>query len=397
MDKRQTPHNSAGGTHAAIMKYCLPILGAFALASCATLTKPEPTMEREVYGTLPDGREAGIFTLRNADGLVAKVTEYGAILVSLEVPDRDGRTADVTLGYDTLDGWLTNSSYFGSTVGRYGNRIADGKFTLDGQTHTLATNNAPGGIPCHLHGGVKGFDKVLWKGTPVEKPGACGVQFTYVSKDGEEGYPGALQARVTYWLTSDNELVWEAEATTDKATPVNIVHHSYWNLTGDPRRTITDHLLTLEADRYLPTTAGLIPTGELAPVAGTPMDFTKPMRIGERIDADFEALKLGGGYDHCWVLNSGGGRLARAARLEDPATGRVMEIFTDQPGIQFYSGNFLDGSVRGKDGLAYAYRTGLCLETQVFPNSPNEAGFPDAILRPGETYRHRMAHKFTTN
>jgi aldose 1-epimerase len=256
--------------------------------------------------------------------------------------------------------------------------------------YTLATNNEPGGIPCHLHGGLKGFDKVLWSGKPV---GDNGVEFTYVSQDGDEGYPGNLTVKTTYTLNDDNELKWETSATTDAPTIVNIVHHSYWNLSGDPTTSINDHELTLHAPHFLPTDIGLIPTGEIAPVAGTPMDFTKPKIIGERVDADFEALKFGGGYDHCWVLEKAEG-VRLAARLKDPKTGRVIEISTDQPAIQFYGGNFLDGSFAGKGGVKYAKRTALCLESEGFPDSPNQASFPSPVLRPGQIYQHRMIHKF---
>ncbi len=371
-------------------------LAAFAFSSCRKPTESGETagagVIREVFGKMPDGREVALFTLTNANGLRARVTEYGAILVSMEVPDRDGKLADVTHGYDTLDGWLTNTSYFGSTVGRFGNRIGKGKFTLDGKEYNLANNNDPGGIPCHLHGGVKGFDKVLWSGKTV---GENGVEFTYLSKDGEEGYPGNLSVKVTYSLNDDNELKWEAHATTDAPTVINLVHHSYWNLSGDPSRTINDHQLTLNASTYLPTDAGLIPTGQLSEVAGTPMDFTKPTTIGERLEADFEALKFGGGYDHAWVLEKGDG-LRLAARLKDPKSGRVMEISTDQPAIQFYGGNFLDGTVAGKGGVKYAHRTALCLETENFPDAPNQPSFPSAVLRPYKTYSHTMVHRFIT-
>lgn len=366
---------------------------ALGLISCqqAPETMSENSVKEEMYGKMPDGREVKIFTLTNKNGLRARVTEYGAILVSMETPDKDGKIADLTHGYETLDGWLTNTSYFGATVGRFGNRIADGKFTLDGQEYTLATNNDPGGIPCHLHGGIQGFDKVLWSGTAV---GDNSVSLTYVSKDGEEGYPGTLTTKVTYTLTDDNELKWEAEATTDAPTILNIVHHSYWNLSGDPNTTINDHELMLAADHYLPTNIGLIPTGEIAPVADTPMDFTAATAIGARVDAEFEALEFGGGYDHAWVLRKGAG-VRLAARLKDPKSGRVMEVSTDQPAIQFYGGNFLDGEAVGKNGVAYAFRTALCLETENFPDSPNQPEFPSPVLRPGETYRHVMIHKFS--
>jgi aldose 1-epimerase len=373
------------------MKQGLALLAVTAILTMSNLKASD--LETAIYGKLADGREVRIFTLTNAKGMTAKVTEYGAILVGLTAPDRTGRMADITLGYDTLAGWLTSRSYFGASVGRFGNRIAHGKFTLDGKAYTLATNNDPGGIPCHLHGGIKGFDKVLWKGEPLLKKGAQGVAFTHVSKDGEEGYPGTLKTKVTYWLTDANELIWEAEATTDKPTIINLAHHTYWNLTGDPTKSINDHELMLVADTYLPTDAGLIPTGEKARVDGTPMDFRTPMRVGARVDADFEALKFGGGYDHCWVLRDGKG-VRLAAVVKDPASGRVMEVFTDKPGIQFYGGNFLDGSVTGKGGVKYARRTGLCLETENFPDAPNQPEFPSAVLRPGETYRHTMIHRF---
>ena len=374
-------------------KSIIAIMAAVALGSCGkqsstTVTNEANTMQ--VYGKLPDGREAKIFTLTNKNGVIAKVTEYGAILVSVEVPDKTGKVADVTHGYDTLEGWLTNTSYFGATVGRYGNRIKDGKFTLDGKTYALATNNSPGDIPCHLHGGLKGFDKVLWTG----KQTGNSVEFSYLSKDGEEGYPGNLSVKVTYALNDSNELSWQAEATTDAATVLNIVHHSYWNLSGDPSTSINDHVLQLEADQYLPTNAGLIPTGELAPVAGTPMDFTKATVIGERVGADFEALKLGAGYDHCWVLRKGEG-MRLAARAKDPKSGRVMEISTDKPAIQFYGGNFLDGKAIGKKGVAYAHRTAFCLETENYPDAPNNTSAPSAVLKPGEKYLHRMIFKFS--
>ena len=363
------------------------------LASCQKAPGMNSTsaVKQEVFGKMPDGREAKIFTLTNKNGLKARVTEYGAILVSMVTPDKSGKSADITHGYDTLEGWLTNTFYLGATVGRFGNRIKDGKFTLDGKEYQLATNNDPGGIPCHLHGGVKGFDKVLWSGKPTD---SNGVEFTYVAKDGEEGYPGNLTVKVTYTLTEANELKWEASATTDAPTILNVVHHTYWNLAGDPTTSINDHELMLAAPGFLPTDAGLIPTGVIAPVAGTPMDFTKPTVIGERVEADFEALKLGGGYDHAWVLEKGTG-VRLAARLKDPKTGRVMEVSTDQPAIQFYGGNFLDGSFAGKGGVKYAKRSAMCLETEGFPDAPNKPSFPSCVLRPGETYKHVMIHKFS--
>lgn len=344
----------------------------------------------ESFGKLPDGREVKIFTLSNKNGLRARITEYGAILVSMETPDRHGTLADLAHGFDTLEGWLGNAPYFGASIGRFGNRIKDGKFTLDGKDYVLATNNSPGGIPCHLHGGNTGFDKVLWTGTPK---GDNAVEFTYLSKDGEEGYPGNLSAKITYTLTDDNELVWQAEATTDAPTIVNLVHHTYWNLSGNPATTILDHELMLAAAHFLPTDPGLIPTGVIAPVAGTPMDFTTPHVIGERIDADFEAIKFGAGYDHCWVLTEKGG-VRLAARVKDPKSGRVMEVETDQPAVQFYAANYLDGSLIGKGGVGYPRRSALCLETENFPDAPNHPTFPSPILRPGEIYQHTLIHRF---
>lgn len=348
-------------------------------------------MQTQTYGTMDDGRKVKIFSIYNAHGLIAKFSEYGATLVSLEVPDRTGKLADVTLGYDTHAAWLGNTSYFGSTVGRFANRIAGGIFSLDGVSFQLATNNTPAGIPCHLHGGHNGYDHVLWTGDISGNS----VIFRYRSVDGEEGYPGNLDVTVTYTLTDANELIWEATATTDAPTIINLAHHTYWNLSGDAQQSILGHELQIEADAYLPTNAGMIPTGEQFSVTGTPMDFFRTTLVGARIDADFEALRFAGGYDHCWVLRPGTGtRLA--ARLSDPASGRTMEVLTNQPGIQFYSGNFLDGKTIGKNGIAYGHRSGLCLETQNFPDAPNQPTFPSAVLRPGETYHHRMIHRFSS-
>jgi aldose 1-epimerase len=358
------------------------------LASCsgkAPAGKGKPTVEKAPYGKMPDGRPVDIFTLTNANGMRVKITNYGAITVSVEAPDRAGKLADVTLGYDTLDGWFTSKSYFGATVGRYANRIAKGTFSLDGQTYTLATNNGENA----LHGGLKGFDKVLWNAETVQLPNAVGVKFTYTSKDGEEGYPGNLAVTALYMLTNDNEFKVEFTATTDKPTVVNLAHHSYWNLGGAAAGDILGHDLLLEADQYTPVDAGLIPTGELKAVAGSPMDFTKPAAIGARI------TQVEGGYDHNFVLRNQTGKVALAARVSDPRSGRIMEIFTDQPGIQFYSGNFLDGTVTGKGGVVYKKHQGFCLETQHYPDSPNRPNFPPVVLRPGETYKHVMIHKFS--
>ncbi|MCH7226774.1 aldose epimerase family protein [Haloferula sp. A504] len=368
------------------------------LVSCqkpSSASNPNPDeLLVENFGKIQDGRDAHLYTLTNANGMVARITDFGATLVSLTAPDKEGQLSDITLGYDSVTGYDSDENpYFGCSVGRYGNRIAHGKFSLDGKDYQLATNNDPGGIPCHLHGGDRGFGRRLWT---LEEHTPSSLTLKYVSADGEEGYPGTLTAKVVYRLTDDNELIWEATATTDAPTIVNLVHHTYWNLSADPVTSINDHRLTLNADHYLPTNAGLIPTGERAPVAGTPMDFTEPTPIGQRVEADFEALKLGLGYDHCWVLNEAAdGELGLAARLEDPKTGRVMELLTNQPAIQFYGGNFLDGTITGKNGTVYEHRAAVCLETESFPDAPNQEGFPSPVLRPGETYRHVMVHRFS--
>ena len=373
------------------MKKSYPLISALAVGLVISHFSQAMEIKEAVYGDMPDGKPVKIFTLTNKNGFKAQVTEYGAILVSMQTPDNSGKLAELTHGYDTLEGWLTNTSYFGATVGRFGNRIKDGKFSLEGKDHKLATNNEPGGIPCALHGGLKGFDKVLWSGKVVE---GKGVEFSYVSVDGEEGYPGKLTVHVTYALGDNDELTWEAKATTDAPTVLNIVQHTYWNLSGDHTTSINDHILMLNADGYLPTDAGLIPTGKIDPVAGTPMDFTEPTAIGKRVGDDFEALKLGGGYDHAWVLKKGGA-MHLAARVKDPKSGRVMEISTNKPAIQFYGGNFLDGKAIGKNGVAYKYRTALALETEGFPDAPNQPSFPSTVLRPGEEYVHSVAFKFS--
>ena len=365
------------------------------VGSAAPQSNPEPAraggksgVTRAAFGKLADGTAVESYTLRNAHGIEVRAITYGAIIVSLRVPDRAGAFGDVVLGHDDLSGYVDKPAYFGAVVGRYGNRIAKGRFTLDGKTYTLATNNGPN----HLHGGVRGFDKVVWKADPPAA-GATSVTLRYTSPDGEEGYPGTLNARVTYTLTDKDELTFEYSATTDKATPINLTQHSYFNL-GTPGSDILGHELTLEADRYTPVDATLIPTGQLAPVSGTPFDFRKPTAIGARIGQDDEQLKRGGGYDHNFVLSGTGQGLRRAVRLADPGSGRTMEILTTEPGVQFYTGNFLDGTIKGKGGVVYKYRSGLCLETQHFPDSPNQPSFPSTILRPGKEYRSKTVLVF---
>lgn len=349
-----------------------------------------PTVTRSDFGTMPDGRAVELFTLTNARGMEVAVATYGATIVLLKVPDRDGQLDDVVLGYPTLDGYLEASPYFGSIVGRYGNRIAGGRFTLDGKTYRLATNDGPN----HLHGGLRGFDKVVWDAVPSETDSTATVALTYTSPAGEEGYPGTLRARVAYTLTPSSELLVEYQATTDAPTPVNLTQHTYFNLAGAGRGDILGHELTIAADRYTPVDATLIPTGELALVAGTPFDFRTPHAIGARIAQEHEQLRRGRGYDHNFVLTREGTGLASAARVVEPTTGRTLEISTTEPGIQLYSGNFLDGTITGKEGLVYGHRAGFCLETQHFPDSPNQPTFPSTTLRPGEEYRSTTVFAF---
>ena len=349
-------------------------------------------MSRTSFGTLPDGTALELFTLKNASGMEVSVTNYGGIITSLKVPDRSGKIDDVTLGYESIDGYLKSSPYFGAIIGRYGNRIGKAQFELDGKAYKLPANDGPN----TLHGGVKGFDKVVWQAEPFEREGERGIVFTYVSPDGEEGFPGTLTSRVTYTLTDKNELAFDYHATTDKPTVVNLTQHAYFNLAGDGSGDVLGHELTINADRYTPVNATLIPTGEIASLEGTPLDFRTKTPIGARIDAANEQLKRAGGYDHNYVLNKQGEGLTLAARVEEPKTGRVMEVHTTEPGIQFYSGNFLDGSITGKQGHVYNKRNGFCLETQHYPDSPNQSSFPTTTLKPGEEYQSRTVYTFST-
>ncbi len=380
------------------MKRLSLLLSAFlALVPMLSASSSKPGVTVSEFGRMPDQRVVQLYTVTNANGLKMDVTNYGAIIVRLYVPDRDGKLDDIVLGFDEFSGYTPDSPYLGAVVGRYGNRIADGKFTLDGKTYTLAKNNTPNGVPVHLHGGEVGFDKVLWNAEPVSKDGIHGVKLSYTAKDGEEGYPGNVTVTVHYWLTNENELKITYAATTDKATPLNVTQHTYFNLSGAGVGTILDHEVTLDASHFTPTDKGLIPTGEIAPVEGTPFDFRKPHKIGARIDAAHEQLKLGGGYDHNWVLDKKSpGELSRAAVVYEAKTGRQIEVFTTEPGIQFYAGNFLDGTIKGKQGRTYLYRGGLCLETQHFPDSPNQPNFPSTILRPGKTYESTTIYRFST-
>jgi aldose 1-epimerase len=336
------------------------------------------------FGKTKEGQFVDLYTLTNANGMIVKITNYGGIVTSLQVPDKNGQLDDVVLGFDSLDKYLGGHPYFGALIGRYGNRIAKGKFTLNGTEYKLATNNGEN----HLHGGIQGFDKVIWNGEIIKKENEVGIKLSYLSKDGEEGYPGNLSVVVIYTLTNNNELKISYEAETDKPTPVNLTHHSYFNLKGAGNGDILGHLLTFDADRFTPVDEGLIPTGELKSVKDTPMDFTVPKAIGERIS------QVKGGYDHNYVLNGWDGSLKRAAKVVEPLSGRVMEVWTTEPGLQFYSGNFLDGTITGKNGKVYDKHYGFCLETQHFPDSPNKPQFPSTILEPGEKYTQTTVYRF---
>ena len=352
----------------------------------ATRSRSKMDVTQQAFGKLPDGTAATLFTCTNAQGLVLGLTDYGARVVSLEVPDRDGKRANVTLGFDSLEKYIAHTAFMGCATGRYANRIAAGRFTLDGKEYTLATNAGAN----HLHGGKRGFDRYVWKSEIVRRPDAVGVKFTLDSPDGDEGYPGRLQSEVICTLTSSNELKWEYRATTDKPTILNLTNHAYWNLAGAGSGTILDHRVTLAAAKFVEVDDAAIPTGALAPVLGTVMDFTEPHAIGERI----EQLKKGpppGGYDHCYVLRGQQGKLEFAARVEDPGSGRVMEVYTTEPGVQLYTSNYLDGSaING----GFPQHAALCLETQHLPDSPNQPKFPTTVLRPGQTYTQTTVHKF---
>lgn len=342
------------------------------------------------FGKAPGGQAVQLFTLTNTRGMQAKITNYGGILTALRVPDRNGRFVDVVLGYDNLPAYIKSSPYFGALIGRYGNRIAGGKFRLNGKTYTLAKNNGPN----HLHGGKRGFDKVVWKPKMLLRNAQASLILRYFSRDGEEGYPGNLTVQTVYTLTNDNALKIDYSAVTDKATVLNLTHHSYFNLAGAGNGSILNHKLMINADRFTPVDKDLIPTGELRLVRGTPLDFRRLTTIGTRINQNDQQLLRGKGYDHNFVLNRSGAQASLAARAYEPNAGRIMEVYTTEPGIQFYSGNFLDGTNIGKSGKVYKQRYGFCLETQHFPDSPNHPSFPTTTLRPGQVYRQTTIYKF---
>ena len=356
------------------------------------ISETSAPISRIPFGNTAGGQLVELFTLRNANGMEARITNYGGVVTSLKVPDRHSNLGDVVLGYDHFAGYLENSPHFGSLVGRYGNRIAGGRFQLNGKEYILAQNNGTNS----LHGGVKGFDKVVWAARPLASGIGPALELSYTSPDGEEGFPGNLTVTAVYTLTTDNALRLDYTATTDGDTHCNLTHHSYFNLAG--RGDVLDHVLTLNADGFTPVDANLIPLGEVRPVKGTPFDFTRPTRIGARINQDDEQLRLGRGYDHNWVLNQrAAGQLTHAATVTEPTSGRVMEVWTTEPATQFYTGNFLDGTITGKGGWTYQRRHGFCLEPQHYPDSPNQPQFPSTVLRPGHTYRNTMLYKFSVH
>lgn len=343
------------------------------------------------FGTTTEGDSVNVYTLTNAKGMSMEVMDFGGVVISLKVPDRDGKLDDIVLGFDRLEPYLQDSPYFGSLIGRYGNRIAKGVFQLDGQEYQLVQNN----LGNHLHGGLMGFDKVLWQATAFEHAQGQALKLEYTSKDGEEGYPGNLQVTVTYILREDNAWQIDYEATTDKSTIVNLTQHSYFNL-NPLESSILDHQVVLHAQQFLPVDETLIPLGTPESVSGTPFDFQQAKAIGAGIEADHPQIKIGGGYDHCWVINESSSAMADAAEVYEPVTGRVMHVATSEPGIQFYTGNFLDGTLRGKQGASYPQRSGFCLETQHFPDSPNQTNFPSTRLDPGQVYRSTTIYSFST-
>jgi aldose 1-epimerase len=351
---------------------------------------PEQHSASRQFGKTPAGETVDLYTLKNAKGMEADISTYGGVIVALKVPDRSGKMGDVVLGFDDFKGYLLPPPYFGALIGRYGNRIGHAKFTLDGKEYTLAKNDGDN----TLHGGLKGFDKRIWKATPV---GGASLELRYVSKDMEEGFPGNLSATVVYTLTDDNALKIDYTATTDKDTVLNLTNHSYFNLAGEGQGDVLAHKLMIDADRYTPVDKGLIPTGVLAKVEGTPLDFRQPHAIGERIDSKDEQLISAKGYDQNFVLNHPGDIGAVAARVTEPTSGRILEVFTTEPGLQFYTGNFLDGTIHGKGGKVYAKHAALCMETQHFPDSPNKPNFPTVVLKPGATYHTTTLYRFSTD
>ena len=365
------------------------------VSGCAVQNRPQPIdhpprLQRSLFGTTPEGVPVERYVLTNAHGLRATIITYGAAIVSLSVPDRDGRMADVVLGYDSLPQYLADARRLGAVVGRYANRIGHARFSIDGATYELAKNNGPH----NLHGGPRGLYKVVWHGTPMEAADRSGVVLTYTSPDGDQGFPGALAVRVTYTLTDRDELVVDYHATSDRPTPVNFTQHSYFNLTGDPTRDILGHVVSIDADSFTPVDSTQLPTGAILSLTDTPLDFRRPTALGARIDADDPQLRWGRGYDHNFVLRRQGPGLVHAARVVEPSSGRTLDVYTTEPGLQLYTANALDGSIHGKGGVVYGRRSAVCLETQHFADSPNQPSFPNVILRPGEAFDSRTIFAF---
>jgi len=370
----------------------LSVLLLYSAGSCKSNNKAESKIEKSVFGKLADGSQVDAYVLKNTNGMTAKIITYGAVVVSLTAPDKSGKYEDVVLGYDNIEGYAADRAYFGAIVGRYGNRIARGKMTIDGKEYQLAINNPPNS----LHGGVVGFNKKIWTvdGAKVTKNGPA-ITMTLVSNDGEENYPGTVKLKVVYTLTNNDELSIVYTGATDKTTVLNPTNHSYFNLSGDMNNTILDHEVMIAADKTTPVDRGLIPLGNFADVAGTPMDFRTAKKIGRDINADYEQLKIAGGYDHNWVINNYDKKVRLIATVYEPKSGRFMKVLSDQPGVQFYTGNFLDGRVKGKNGMMYKKRSGLCLEAQHYPDSPNKPQFPTTLLKPGEIYHQTTIYKFS--
>lgn len=375
------------------MKRIFILLILFAVIASCKNSEVNKMIEKKSFGKLDDGSEVSLLILKNINGMEVKIISYGATVVSLTAPDKNNKYEDVVLGYDNLEGYIKDNAYFGAIVGRYGNRIAKGQFTLDGKKYQLTINNNEN----HLHGGKIGFNKKNWEivNTNENKDGAS-VTFKYLSKDGEEGYPGNLELLVTYTLTNNNELKISYSAKTDKITILNPTHHSYFNLTGNPNNTILEHEVMINANKFTPVNSSLIPTGKLESVENTPLDFRKLKKIGKDINSDYEQIKLGLGYDHNFVINRNNNEVIKIAEVYEPTSGRFMEVFSNQPGVQFYTGNFLNGSAIGKNGIKYNYRTAFCLEAQHYPDSPNQPSFPSVVLKPGEEYKQTTIYKFSS-
>jgi aldose 1-epimerase len=367
-------------------------LGAACLVGCSSMSpNPSSSVTKADFGKTPEGQAVEIYTLHNSKGAEARIMTYGGIVQSLTMPDKTGKLEDIVLGYDNLQGYIDKTPYFGALIGRYGNRIGGAKFTLEGKTYELAKNNNGNS----LHGGVKGFDKVVWTARPSVSVHGPQLVLAYLSRDMEEGFPGNLEVSAIYTLTEDNELKLEFTARTDKPTVCNLTHHSYFNLAGQGKGDILGHVVTINADKTTPVDKDLIPTGEIADVTSSPFDFRKPTAIGARIDDPNPVLQYGPGYDHNWIISKPAGQLGFQARVEEPTSGRVMEVWSDEPALQFYAGNFLDGSYIGKGGVAYQKRTGFCMEPQHYPDSPNQPKFPTTELKPGQTYHNVIIYKFS--